>query len=118
MTQLPCPSRLGRNRAVAHRGVQRVAVGQAAGEGVQGPAAAGDPFLVGVLTGVGGDQLDIPRCRHGLAQVAMSTQLNPGEQRVSMRVDEPGEQGSAPARSTTDADPAGPAGSTAVNARR
>ena len=49
---------------------------------------------VGMRRGVGGDELDVPRGGGGLAQVA-AAQLVPGEQRVDVGVDEPGQQGPA-----------------------
>ena len=58
------------HRAVRHHGVQRLPGRDAAGEGGQFPAAAGDPFLVRVLAGVAGDDLQVVRLGAGLAQVA------------------------------------------------
>ena len=81
-------------RAVADHVIQRSAVRQAARERFQGPAAAGDPFLIGVIAGVLRDQLVVRRCGRGLVQVT-APHLNPGEQRVGVGVDEPGQEGSA-----------------------
>jgi hypothetical protein len=47
------------HRPVGYHRIQQVAGRDATGEGVHGPAAAGNPLLVRVVAGIGGDKRGI-----------------------------------------------------------
>ena len=80
--------------AVPGHRVQRLPGRDAAGERGHRPAAARYPRLVGVLARIGRDDLQVAVRCVGAAQVA-APHLVPGEHRVSMRVDEAGQQRAA-----------------------
>src|SRR4029077_508466 len=79
---------------VGHDRVERLPRRYPAGEGVHGPAAARDPFLVGVLGCVGGYQLDIVGRRRARAQVT-APHLIAGEDGMGVRVHEAGHERAA-----------------------
>ena len=97
------PVPVGEERGpAAGDGVQRLAAGQAAGEGVHRPSAAGDPLQVRVGRGVAVDDGQVVRGRRAVPQVA-AAQLPARVHRVHVGVDKAGQQ--RPAAQVDQADP-------------
>jgi hypothetical protein len=98
---VPVPVGEERGPAAGH-GVQRLAAGQAAGEGFHRPPAPGDPVQVRVGPGVPVDDGQVVRGGHAVPQVA-AAQLAARVHRVHVGVDEAGQQ--RPAAQVDQADP-------------
>jgi len=82
------------DRSFRDDGVEQPAVGEAAREGVQGPAAAGEPLEPGVRPGVRGDGVEAAHDGAGAGEIA-AVELDAAADGVDVRVLETGQQQAA-----------------------